>query len=149
MIAMTSYHKPTTWAGVIEVVSTGHNFDCRPLRLKGESIYILSARSTDTALYGYRDSFNQEIVDSARELEARYLGEFDRVTAQQDHDVTYYVARDGIALIRVRRNGAVEVNTEALRNGNKRYADVVSKLEPVLTDLFTRKPDHWLLGTTV
>jgi hypothetical protein len=149
MIAMTSYHKPTTWAGVTKVVGTGHTFDCRPLRLKGENIYILSARSTDTYLYGYRDTFNQEIVDSARELEARYLGEFDRVTAQQPTDVTYYIARDGIALIRVRRNGAVEVNTEALRNGNKRYSDVVTKLEPVLVDLFTSRPDHWLIGTTV
>jgi hypothetical protein len=149
MIAMTSYHKPTTWARVTEVVSTGHTFDCRPLRLKGESIYILSTRSTDTALHGYRDTFNQEIVDSARELEARYLGEFDRVTAQRPEDVTYYIARDGIAIIRVRRSGAVEVNTEALRNGNKRYADVAGKLAPVLEDLFKRKPDHWLISTTV
>lgn len=144
-----SYHKPTTWARVTEVVSAGQTFDSRPLRIRADNIYILSARSVDVALYGWRDTFNQEIVDAARELEARYLGEFDRVTAQRPQDVTYYVARDGVALIRVRRSGAVEVNTEALRNGNKRYSAVVDKLEPVLKELFAGRPDHWLISTTI
>jgi len=152
---MANYHNTTTWAQVIDRAGKGHYFHSRPLRIRGEQLsgVLGTERTAETYLYGNRknrDTFNREIIADAKDRDTRYMApDFkSRRDIQHPTDITYFIARDGVAMVRVRRNGAVEVNAEQLAKEDKRLSSVVWKLEPVLLDLFKSRPDHWLINVT-
>jgi hypothetical protein len=120
-------------------------FHAPTLQIRGELLQVLS--NPRGYLYGWQDDFANMIIQAADRRKANYLHEMGGNGSRDSwDDITYFITRDGNALLAVRRDGTVLAN-ETARAGDKRYAETIRRLEPILLQLVQTKPHHWLVSS--
>ena len=137
-----SYHLPTTWAQVEEVASKGMHFDARPLKLKGEIMWVLS--SAAGYVYGERDDFTNMLIAATDRRKARYMHEMggDGSRSSMD-DITYVVYRKGRPIVAARRDGQI-LSNDAAASEDPHTAKAIARLVPVFERLRMTNPTSHL-----
>lgn len=103
-----SWNAPQTLTEAINSVEAGWSFQSH-LRVKGESIYVLSSVERDFPAK-VRDEFAADLIRRNREKTERYMADG---TRDQGNDLVYVVSRDSVLLVGLLRDGTVLVNESA------------------------------------
>jgi len=129
-------HRCTNWAQVEYVAGLGLHFYSLPLKLKGERLWVLS--SPRDYLYGHLDDFANMIIASQDERKRRYLE--DHGPKDMPEDIAMMVARNGNAILAIRRNGEILVNERA-KSGEPGYARAIARLLPAYQSALVARPN--------
>ena len=141
------WHNPRTLSAVAYSVAHGWGFHSTRLLVKADSIFVASyglGMSNERALT--RDLFGLNILESARLLSERYHAT-NRAEAMRGDDVYYWVARDGVALALMRRDGTVEVNPDA--PDDRRIKNALDVVVTALGALAALRADYTARGIEV
>lgn len=134
------WHSPKTWAEIAATIEYGLWFNSSQLVVQAHFAHrVCGQDSTRGVLYGHLDDFAHRIIESNDDLHSRYTtAGFNRVTAERDDDVTYFVTRDGNAIAYLTRVNEVVINPQAER-GLPRYRNAVRHLRPALEVLASKR----------
>ena len=131
-----SWFSPQNWAEVVQSVERAWSFNSRRLGVKADHAHLVCGHlSTRATLSGHLDDFAHHIIASNDGVHERYMAPGgDRWNAERPDDVTYFVCRDGNALVYMTRSGDIAVNP-ACQSASVRYQNAIRHIMPAMERL--------------